>query len=241
MENAEEVILDVNQLARGQEFMALGAFAVSPDGSILAYSTDTTGFRQYTLHFKNLTTGEVTPGHAERVGSAVWANDNRTLFYTVEDEATKRQFQLFRHVLGRPRQEDVLVYEETDERFNIAAGRTRDGKYIVLEAASHTTSEEQFLPADEPEGRWTIIEPRRENIEYYADHRDGLFYLRVNDTARTYRLVTAPVTQSGPRELARADRRSRRCDARGRRDLSILRHRGGTLEWLAQHARDVFR
>ena len=196
-ENAEEVILDVNQLARGQEFMALGAFAVSPDGSILAYSTDTTGFRQYTLHFKNLTTGEVTPGHAERVGSAVWANDNRTLFYTVEDEATKRQFQLFRHVLGRPRQEDVLVYEETDERFNIAAGRTRDGKYIVLEAASHTTSEEQFLPADGPEGRWTIIEPRRENIEYYADHRDGLFYLRVNDTARTYRLVSAPVTRPG--------------------------------------------
>jgi oligopeptidase B len=197
MESAEEVILDVNQLAASQEFMAVGAFAVSPDGSILAYSTDTTGFRQYTLHFKNLTTGEVTLGHAERVGSAVWANDNRTLFYTVEDEATKRQYQLFRHLLGRPRHEDVLVYEEADERFNVGAGRTRDGKYIVLESASHTTSEEQFLPADEPEGRWTMIEPRRENIEYYAEHRDGLLYLRVNDTARTYRLVTAPVSTPG--------------------------------------------
>ncbi len=99
--------------------------------------------------------------------------------------------------LGRPQAEDVLVYEEADERFNIGAGRTRDGKYIVLESASHTASEEQFLPADDPEGRWTLIEPRRENIEYYADHRDGLWYIRVNDTARTFRLVTAPVATPG--------------------------------------------
>ena len=123
----------------------------------------------------------------------VWAADNRTLFYTVEDEATKRQFQLFRHLLGTPQADDVLVFEEKDERFNVGAGRTRDDKYIVFESASHTTSEERFLSADDPTGAWTLIEPRRENIEYYADHRDGLWYLRVNDTARTFRLVTAPV------------------------------------------------
>jgi oligopeptidase B len=197
LDAAEEIILDMNQMAAGEGFLALGALTVSDDGSLLAYSTDTTGFRQYTLHVKDLRTGEVLADQAQRVGSVVWAAGNRTLFYTVEDEATKRQFQLFRHTLGTPQAADALVYEEGDERFNVGAGRTRDGKYILLESASHTASEEQFLPADDPEGRWTMIEPRRESIEYYADHRDGLWYLRVNDTARTFRLVTAPVATPG--------------------------------------------
>ncbi len=197
LEAPEEVILDVNQLAKGEKFMALGALTVSDDGNLLAYSTDTTGFRQYTLHVKDLRTGSLLSDRAERVGSVAWASDNRTLFYTVEDEVTKRQFQLFRHVLGSALPLDVLVYEEPDERFNIGARRTRDGHYVILESGSHTTSEERFLPAGEPEGTWNVIEPRRENIEYYADHRDGLFYVRVNDTARTFRLVTAPVSEPG--------------------------------------------
>ena len=100
LDAGEEIILDMNQMAAG--FLALGAFTVSDDGNLLAYSTDTTGFRQYTLHIKDLRTGEVLSDQAQRVGSVVWAADNRTLFYTVEDEATKRQFQLFRHVLGEP-------------------------------------------------------------------------------------------------------------------------------------------
>jgi oligopeptidase B len=187
----------MNQMAAGEGFLALGALTVSDDGNLLAYSTDTTGFRQYTLHIKDLRTGEVLADEAQRVGSVVWAAGNNILFYTVEDEATKRQFQLFRHTLGTPQAADALVYEEADERFNVGAGRTRDGKYLLLESASHTASEEQFLPADDPEGRWTLIEPRGENIEYYADHRDGLWYLRVNDTARTFRLVTAPLATPG--------------------------------------------
>jgi oligopeptidase B len=193
----EEVILDMNQLAAGEAFMALGALTVSDDGNLLAYSTDTTGFRQYTLHIKDLRTGEVLADQAQRVGSVVWAADNRTLFYTVEDEETKRQFQLYRHVVSEPQDQDALLYEEADERFNVGAGRTRDGKYIVLESASHTASEEQFLPAADPQGQWTLIEPRRENIEYSSDHREGLWYIRVNDTARTFRLVTAPVATPG--------------------------------------------
>ncbi len=197
LDAGEEIMLDMNQMAAGHEFLALGALTVSDDGNLLAYSTDTTGFRQYTLHIKDLRTGEVLADEAQRVGSVVWAADNRTIFYTVEDEATKRQFQFFRHFLGASQAEDVLVYEEADERFNIGAGRTRDDQYIVLESASHTTSEEQFLPADDPQGSWTLIEPRRENIEYYADHREGLWYLRVNDTARTFRVVTAPVATPG--------------------------------------------
>jgi oligopeptidase B len=193
LDAGEEIMLDMNKMALGLDFLALGAVTVSDDGNLVAFSTDITGFRQYTLHIKDLRTDEILSDQAERVGSVVWAADNRTLFYTVEDEATKRQFQLFRHLLGTPQADDVLVFEEKDERFNVGAGRTRDDKYIVLESASHTTSEEQFLSADDPTGIWTLIEPRRENIEYYADHRDGLWYLRVNDTARTFRLVTAPV------------------------------------------------
>jgi oligopeptidase B len=197
LEAAEEVMLDMNQLAAGKSFMALGALTVSDDGNLLAYSTDTTGFRQYTLHIKDLRTGEVLPDQAQRVGSVVWTADNRTLFYTVEDEETKRQFQFYRHVVSDPQDKDALVYEEADERFNVGAGRTRDGKYLVLESASHTASEEQFLPAADPGGRWTLVEPRRENIEYYCDHRDGLWYIRVNDTSRTFRLVTAPLATPG--------------------------------------------
>ena len=197
LDAGEEIMLDMNQLAAGESFMALGALTVSDDGNLLAYSTDTTGFRQYTLHIKDLRTGEVLADQAQRVGSVVWTADNRTIFYSVEDEETKRQFQVFRHVLGRPQVEDVLVYDEADERFNVGVGRTRDDKYMVLESASHTTSEEQFLPADDPEGSWTLIEPRSENIEYSADHRDGLWYIRVNDTARTFRIVTAPVSTPG--------------------------------------------
>jgi oligopeptidase B len=194
---AEQVILDVNELAKGESFMAVGMSTVSDDGNLLAYSTDNKGFRQYTLHVKDLRTGELLAERVERVGSIVWAADtdpdNRTLFYTVEDEEQKRQFQFYQHVLGTPHSEDVLIYEETDERFSIGAGRTRDHRYIILESASHTTSEEQFLPADNPTGTWRLIQPRRDNVEYYADHRGGLFWIRTNDTGRNFRLVTAPV------------------------------------------------
>lgn len=193
MEAEEEIILDVNALAANESFMAIGAFAVSDDGSLLSYSTDTTGFRQYTLHVKDLSTGMLLSERVERTGSIVWANDNRTIFYTVEDEEQKRQYQLFRHILGESHEKDVLVWEETDERFNIGAGKTRDNKYLIVESSSHTTSEGRFLSADTPEGEWKIITPRRDNHEYYADHRHGLFYIRTNDKGRNFRLVTTSV------------------------------------------------
>jgi oligopeptidase B len=193
-EAQEEIILDVNKLAEGEAFMALGSLSVSDDGNLLAYSTDTTGFRQYTLHVKDLRGGDLLAGRVERVGSIEWANDNATLFYTVEDEEQKRQYQLFRHELGAPHERDMLVYEEVDERFNIGVGKSRDGKYLFLESASHTTSEQRFLSADDPLGAWTRIAARRDEREYYADHRNGLFFIRTNDCGRNFRLVTAPVT-----------------------------------------------
>lgn len=189
----EEIVLDVNALAAQHSYFAIGGYSVSDDGFLVAYSSDTTGFRQYTLHVKDLRTGEVLPDTAQRVGSIVWAADNATLFYTVEDEETKRQHRLYRHPLGDPAHAHILIYEESDERFNIGAGRTRDGKYLILEAASHTASEERFLSASTPNAEWQLVEPRRDDIEYYVNHRDDSFLIRVNDTGRNFRLVTAPV------------------------------------------------
>ena len=192
----EEVILDVNQLAQGQAFMSVAAFAVSPDGNLLAYSYDNTGFRQFNLAVKDLRTGQTLSDRAERVGSVVWANDNQTVFYTQEDPVAKRQYRLYRHTVASPNP-DTLVYEEADERFVIEAYKTRSDKFIFLVSRSHTTSEARFLPAIDPEGEWKILEPRKQGVEYYPDHNADLFYIRVNDTGRNFRLVSAPITDPG--------------------------------------------
>ncbi|HEY0784967.1 MAG TPA: S9 family peptidase [Acidobacteriaceae bacterium] len=193
----EAIVLDVEALAAGESFMAIGGLTVSDDGTLVAYSTDTQGFRQYTLQVKDLRTGELFAERVERVGSIVWAADNRTLFYTVEDESQKRQFQFWRHTLGGPHAEDVLVLEEPDERFNLGAGRTRDGVLILVESGSHTTSSGWLIPADAPESAPTLIAAREDTIEYYADHRFGRLYIRTNDHGRNFRLVTAPLSAPG--------------------------------------------
>ncbi|MBE7182618.1 MAG: S9 family peptidase, partial [Terriglobus roseus] len=189
----EEVLLDVNQLAEGKPFMSLGALSVSPDGNLLAYTTDETGFRQYTLHIKDLRRGTLLPDTAERVGSLTWTPDSTMLFYSVEDEQTKRQHQIYRHTLGATADQDTLVYEDTDERFNVGVGRTRDRKYIFIECGSHTTTEYRYVEANTPTEEFRIIAERIPDQEYYPDHRDGLFYIRVNDTGKNFRVVTAPV------------------------------------------------
>ena len=193
MDAPEEVLLDVNELAKGQIFMSLGEFEVSDDGNLLAYSTDNTGFRQYVLAVKDLRTGKTLPDHAERVGSVAWANDNKTFFYTIEDAQTKRQYRMYRHTAGTTGA-DALVYEEKDERFNVNVGKSRSKAYVFLVSASHTTSEARYVPADQATAEWKVIEPRKQDVEYYPDHNGDFFYLRANDTGRNFRLVKAPVT-----------------------------------------------
>ena len=189
---AEEVVLDINQLAQGQTFMTVQAFAVSPDGNFLAYSYDNTGFRQFALAVKDLRTGKTLADHAERVGSVVWASDNQTIFYTQEDAVSKRQYRLYRHTVGST-DPDPVVYEEPDERFTVRAFKTRSEAFIIMDLRSHTTSESRYIPASEPTAEWKIVEPRKQGVEYYPDHNGDLFYIRVNDTGRNFRLVTAPV------------------------------------------------
>ncbi|MGA2047465.1 MAG: S9 family peptidase [Terracidiphilus sp.] len=193
----EQVILDGNKMAEGHAFFAVGDTDITDDGRWLAYTTDTTGFRQYTLHIRDLLTGETLPGEVERVGSTVWAADNLTLFYTVEDEEQKRQYQLWRHTRGTQHSEDVLIYQDDDERFNLGTGRTRDGRFLIMESSSHTASESRFLPANEPNGQFTLISPRQDEHEYSVEHRNGFWYIRTNDRGRNLRLVTAPVATPG--------------------------------------------
>jgi oligopeptidase B len=195
LEGAEAITLDLNQLAAGQKFMSLGSYAVSDDANLLAYSTDTTGFRQYTLYVKDLRTGEVEETVAERVTSVAWAADDRTLFYCVEEEATKRSYRVYRHVLGAARHD--LVYEEKDEAFNLGVHRTRSLRYLVMGLGSHTTSEARVLPADQPTGEWKLVAPRVAEQEYDLDHHGDFFYLRVNDEGRNFRLVKAPIASPG--------------------------------------------
>ena len=193
----EQVILDGNQLAQGHAFFSIGDTDITDDGRYLAYTVDTTGFRQYTLRIKDLETGETLPGAVERVGSIVWAADNLSIFYTVEDEQQKRQFQLWRHTLAAHHSADVLIYQDDDERFNLGVGRTRDGLFLVMESASHTTTESRVLAADQPHGSFALISERHDDHEYSVDHRNGLWFIRTNDCGRNFRLVTAPVTTPG--------------------------------------------
>jgi oligopeptidase B len=195
MSAPEEILLDLNAMAVGEKFMAVGAMAVSDDNNLLAYTTDTVGFRQYKLHIKDLRTGHILPDTAERATTLAWAADNKTLFYGTEDQQTKRWDMLHRHVLSATA--DTVVFDEKDERFDIGVERSRDGRYILLRSESHITSEWQYLKADQPTSHWTMIEPRRDGVMYSVDEGGRLFYLKVNDTGHTYRLVSAPVATPG--------------------------------------------
>jgi oligopeptidase B len=187
---AEQVTLDMNTMAEGHEFFALGAYDVSPDARLLAFSTDVTGFREYTLQVKDLSTGGILPLRVEKARSVAWANDSATLFYVVEDDA-KRAYRLYRHRLGSAAHD--LLYEETDERFSIGVDETRSSAFVILTSHSATTSEVRFVPADRPDAPLTLAVPRRQEHEYYVDHRGERFYILTNDRGRNFRLVTAPV------------------------------------------------
>ncbi|MGH9795116.1 MAG: S9 family peptidase [Candidatus Acidiferrales bacterium] len=196
LEAEEQVILDVNRLAEGEKFMDVGLMDVTDDGQLMAYSTDNTGFRDYTLVVKDLRTGALLGERIEKVSTAAWAADNQTLFYVTEDDA-KRAYRLWRHRLGDDVGRDALLYEETDELFRIGVWRTRSKAYLMLSISSHTTSEVRFLPAGAPQGEWRTIEPRAHDEEYDVEHRADQFYIRTSDRGRNFRIVTAPVASPG--------------------------------------------
>ncbi|HEY0380056.1 MAG TPA: S9 family peptidase [Pyrinomonadaceae bacterium] len=193
----EQLLLDLNQMARGHTYMAVDTFDVSLDGNYLAYSVDTTGYREYTLYVKDLRGGSVSKV-AERVSSAAWANDDRTLFYVVDDPVSKRPSKLYRHTRGA--RVGLLLYEEPDEMFELSVERTRSRGYVLLTSASHTTSEVRYVAADRPSEPFRLMEPREAGREYYADHRGDSFYVRTNEGgSRNFKLMTAPVASPSRR------------------------------------------
>ncbi len=191
----QELVFDQNELAKGLKFFSVNNFVPSDDGNLLAYTTDTTGYRQYKLQIKDLRTGQLFPETFERVGSVAWATDNKTIFFTTEDAVTKRSDKFWRHVLGSGKTD--LIFEEKDELFDIDAGRTRDKAIIFVGSESKTSTEYRYLPADSPNAELRIISPREADHEYDIDHRGNLFYIRTNKGAKNFHVVTAPDSDPG--------------------------------------------
>jgi len=192
MSGAEEILLDLNALAEGHKFLGLGSYVVSDDGNWLAYSTDTTGYRQYTLHVKDLKSGKTLAENIERVGSVVWATDNKTVFYTTEDAVSKRSDKFWRHAVGAAGSD--LLYEEKDELFDLGAGRSLDRAVIFLGSYAKTSAEFRYLPAVSPGSALKTILPREPGHEYDVDHYRGRFYITTNRNAKNFRVVTAPMS-----------------------------------------------
>ena len=196
MEAPEEILLDLNELGKDKPYVGLGAFVVSDDQNLLAYTIDYSGFRQYSLQVKELATGRVLPDTTDRVTAVAWAADNQTLFLTTEDEVTKRSDMLYRHTLGAEAFE--LIYNEKDELFDIGIGKTRDKTYLVVEAEAKDTAEARYLRADDPQGEFHLLVPREKGHRYYLDHREGLFYIRTNKPGKDFAVVMAPEADPSP-------------------------------------------
>jgi oligopeptidase B len=196
--DGEEILLDGNELAGDNPFFSIGAFDVSPDGRLLAYSIDLDGDERYTMRFKDLVTGEVARDEIPDTfyGSA-WSADGSALFYITVDDAW-RPYRVWRHMIGTPAAEDVIVYEETDEKFGVGVGLSRSERYVMIGSSSKLTSEIRLLDASRPTGEFTIVAPRRTGVEYDVEHQilpDGTERLLIlhNDGALNFELAQAPV------------------------------------------------
>jgi len=188
----EEVLLDLNELAKNEKFLSVGVRAVSDDGNLLAYSVDTTGFREYTLYVKDLASGQLRSERIAKVRSVAWAVDNTALFYVVED-AAKRPYRLFRHTLGTPPESDALIYEERDEMFSLSCFRSRSREMLIVGSRSKTSGEFQFIRATRPNDPLTMLIPREKDHECSVDHGGDYFFIETNSGGRNFRLVSAPV------------------------------------------------
>jgi oligopeptidase B len=192
----EEMLLDENTLAEGHAYFRVGLFEVSPDHRWLAYATDTDGDEVYTLHIKNLETGEVLPERIPNVYySAEWADDNRTLFYTVLDEA-KRPYKVFRHIAGADPTEDLEVFHEPDTQFFVNIGKSSSKRYLIITLSAFDNGEVHTLRADQPDGAFTCFHPRQKGVEYTLDHhaadgQSGRFFIHTNEDALNFKLMTA--------------------------------------------------
>lgn len=194
LEASEAIMLNVNKMAKGHDFFVVGRRAISYHQDLLAYSVDNVGRRIYSIHFKNLMSNKLLEDRIENVtGNMAWANDNRTLFYTRQDPTTLRWNRVYKHSLGTDPSADELVYEETDETFSCRVFKTKSKKYILIASDQTLASEYRYLDADDPDGDFQVLLPRKRNHEYSVDHYKDHFYIRTNDEAQNFKLIRIPV------------------------------------------------
>jgi oligopeptidase B len=194
LEAEEEVMANVNEMAEGYDYYQVGGLSVSPDNRYMAIGIDTVSRRKYTIYIKDLETEQMLEDRIPlTTGGASWASDSKTLFYTQKDDETLRSKAIFRHAMGTVAAGDVMVYEETDETFGTAVYKTKSKKYLVIASYSTLTSEFRFLPADDPEGEFKVIQPRERGLEYNISHFGDYFYIITNLDATNFRLMKTPV------------------------------------------------
>ncbi|MDX1773673.1 MAG: S9 family peptidase [Oceanihabitans sediminis] len=193
----EEIILNGPKMAKGHAYYGIGSRSVSPNNELMAFGIDTISRRQYTIYFKDLKTGELLSDKLSNTGgSAVWANDNKTVFYTTKDPETLRQNKIFKHTLGTDQSEDVLVYEEKDETFRCGVWKSKSNAYLFIGSFQTLSTEIQYLDANTPNGDWKIVQPREKDLEYSVDHYADHFYIRTNLDANNFRLVKTPLNKT---------------------------------------------
>jgi len=195
LEAEEEILLNVNEMAEGYEFYQVRGLSISPNNKLLAFGLDTVSRRMYTIHIKDLETGEIYKDELSiTTGSTVWANDNKTLFYTKKDETTLRSYKIFRHILGTPIIDDKEIYYEEDETFGASIWKTKSEEYIIISSYSTMAEEYRFLSANNPMGEFKVIQPRERGLEYSISHFGDYFYIKTNLDAQNFRLMRTPVT-----------------------------------------------
>ena len=198
LDNPEELLLDVNILAEGQTFFEVGSVSVSQNNKLMSFSSDNMGRRIYNINFKNLETGEILQDQIPNTtGKAIWANDNEHVFYTRKDESL-RAFQVFMHQLGTDSSQDVLVFHEKDETFDVNVFKTKSLEYIFIASSSSISDEHRFIPASDVLAPWKIIQPREDDLEYAVEHYQDEFYIITNaDDATNFKIVTTKVENPG--------------------------------------------
>ena len=198
MDAEEQIMLNVNEMAEGFSYYAVGGRSVSTNNNLLAFSVDTVSRREYTLQFKDLTTGEILSDRIpETTGGATWANDNRTIFYSKKDPVTLRSYRVYKHVLGTDAAQDEIVFEEKDETFICAIGKTKSEAFLMIGSYSTVSTEWRYLDANNPEGDWQIIQPRERDLEYSCSHYEDHFYITTNRNAKNFKLVRTPINATG--------------------------------------------
>ncbi len=191
---AEEILFDCNELAKGHSYFQLGGMSISPDNKLVSFGIDTVGRRIYTIQIKNLETGELFSDTIENAdGSSVWANDNKTIFYTRQDTVTLRSDKVFKHKVGTSADQDVVVFYEKDDTFSVSVGKEKSKKYIVISSGSTLTTEYRILNAEQPDGEFAIFQKRVRGLEYSISHFGDSFYILTNkDKASNFKLMKTP-------------------------------------------------